>query len=102
MFGTPYVASHFPAWRAIMDATEAGLFVDPGDPSAIAAAIIRLARNRERHARMGEAGRAFVARYNWETESRKLIAAYEELLAGRAIGRTGLTNARTGRGADPS
>lgn len=80
VFGLPFVASDFPAWRAQMADVEAGVFVDPADPAAVAAEILRLARDPGLRERMGEAGRAFVARYNWEGESRKLLAAYAALL----------------------
>lgn len=80
VFGTPFIASNFASWQEIMSGIDAGLFVDPGNPAAIAEAIVRLARNPEMRRSLGQAGRAFVGAYNWEVESRKLLSAYEALI----------------------
>ena len=78
--GIPVIASDFPLWRGIVDGAGCGLCVDPRDPAAIAAAIDYLAGHPEIARRMGENGRAAVhARYNWRTESTKLIAFYAQL-----------------------
>lgn len=78
--GIPVIASDFPRWRAIVDGNACGLCVDPRDPPAIAAAIDYLANHPDIGRRMGENGRrAVLERYNWHTESTKLIDFYAHL-----------------------
>ena len=78
--GIPVIASDFPRWRAIVDGAACGLCVAPRDPAAIAAAIDYLASHPDIGRRMGENGRRAVhERYNWRTESTKLIDFYAHL-----------------------
>lgn len=49
-----------------------------------AKAVEYLIEHPDEARKMGENGRkAVVEKYNWETESKKLIAVYEDLLKGR-------------------
>ena len=86
--GTPVVASDFPALREIVMGGQQGplgAVCDPTDPAAIAAAIrsilelpaddLALLRKRTRLAAH--------ERWNWETESAKLVALYDDLTATR-------------------
>lgn len=78
--GIPVIASDFPRWRAIVDASDCGLCVDPRDPAAIAAAIDRLAGDPELATRLGANGRRAVEqRYNWRHEAQKLIRFCDDL-----------------------
>jgi len=78
--GLPIVASDFPAWREVVAGSRCGLLVDPRDCGAIARAIAYLLRNAHEASEMGARGRAAVREhYNWETESRKLLALYDRL-----------------------
>ena len=78
--GIPVIASDFPRWRAIVDASECGLCVDPRDAAAIAAAIDRLAGDPALARRMGANGRRAVEQhYNWRHEAQKLIRFYANL-----------------------
>jgi glycosyltransferase involved in cell wall biosynthesis len=80
--GLPVLASNFPAVRRIVDSTSCGLVVNPLDPEAIAQALVWLLRHPQKAAEMGNNGkRAIAEKYNWERESQRLIATYEELLA---------------------
>jgi glycosyltransferase involved in cell wall biosynthesis len=80
--GLPIIASDFPRWREIIEASECGLVVDPLDPRAIAAAM-RWTLEHPREAReMGERGREAVKRgYNWAVEVVKLLDVYRGLLS---------------------
>ena len=79
----PIIASDFPLWRDIVDRVECGLLVDPQDPDAIAQAMKWILENPEKAKQMGKNGKIAVDEiYNWETESKQLIAMYEELLRG--------------------
>jgi glycosyltransferase involved in cell wall biosynthesis len=82
--GTPVVAMDFPDVRAIVAADPSGPLgelCDPADPRAIAAAMTAiLSLPGEKAAALRE--RCLVAahrRWNWETESERLIALYADL-----------------------
>jgi glycosyltransferase involved in cell wall biosynthesis len=78
--GIPVIASDFPLWRGIIEGGACGICVNPLDPAAIATAIDYLASHPDIARRMGDNGRAAVqARYNWRSESTKLIDFYEHL-----------------------
>ena len=53
--GLPVVAARAPGLTEVVTA-EVGLLVEPDDPSALAAAMLRLARDAELRARLGETG----------------------------------------------
>ncbi|MDP3960831.1 MAG: glycosyltransferase family 4 protein [Pseudorhodobacter sp.] len=79
--GLPVIASDFPLWREIVEGAGCGLLVDPQDPQAIARAMQWVLGHPEEAAAMGRRGRAAVEdRYNWEAESKKLVALYRRLL----------------------
>lgn len=62
-----------------------GWIVEPGDPSALAAAISGALEDRERLVRMGEAGRQIVEReFSWTSAVDKTLSLYSDLLAGRS------------------
>jgi phosphatidylinositol alpha-1,6-mannosyltransferase len=69
----------------IPDAVEegaTGVLVPPGDPEAMAEAIVALLKDPERIARMGEAGeRRAREEFNWGAVSARYAAALEEALA---------------------
>lgn len=80
--GIPVIASDFPQWRAIVEACDCGVCVDPLDAAAIAAAIDRFVGDPALAERLGQNGRrAIVEQYNWPTEARKLLAFYDALQA---------------------
>jgi glycosyltransferase involved in cell wall biosynthesis len=79
--GLPVICSNFPLWKEIIEKHDCGICVDPKDPKAIADAINYLIDHPEAAERMGRNGRKAVeTEYNWETESKKLIKAYNDLL----------------------
>lgn len=78
--GIPVIASDFPRWRAIVEASDCGLCVDPRDPAAIAAAIDRLAHDPSLARRLGANGRRAIEQtYNWSNEAQKLVRFYADL-----------------------
>lgn len=82
--GLPVVASNFPHWREVVSGTGCGLAVDPLDSEAIAAAILQILADPQEAEAMGERGRRAVReKYDWRTEGHRLVAAYDELFAGR-------------------
>jgi len=82
--GLPVIASNFPLWKELIEGNNCGLNVDPLNPEEIAKAVAYLIEHPNEARKMGENGRkAVVVKYNWETESKKLIDVYENLLRGR-------------------
>ncbi|MEQ9402636.1 MAG: glycosyltransferase family 4 protein [Cyclobacteriaceae bacterium] len=78
--GLPIVASDFPLWREIIDSDQCGLLANPLEPKEIADQILYILDNPEEARVMGENGRrAVIEKYNWESESVKLVNLYEKL-----------------------
>jgi phosphatidylinositol alpha-1,6-mannosyltransferase len=87
--GKPVVAGNVGgALDAVLDG-ETGLLVDPADPAAVAAAIVRLLRDPELARRLGQAGAARAREFAWP----RIVARVEQVLletldgAGRPAGR---------------
>ncbi len=79
---TPAVASDIPGYREVMT-SETGLTVSPGDPRALAQAVIALLDDEPRRRGLGAAARELAReRYAWDGIARRLLATYE-LVAGR-------------------
>lgn len=79
--GIPVVVSDFPLWKEIVEGNNCGICVDPLKPKEIANAIRYLLEHSEEAKEMGENGRKAVEeKYNWETESEKLLQVYRRLL----------------------
>jgi phosphatidylinositol alpha-mannosyltransferase len=85
--GTPAVASDIPGYRDVLT-EEAALAVPPGDPSALAEALIALLEDEPARRRMGAAARELARdRYAWPDIARRLEGIYE-LVAGATPART--------------
>lgn len=79
LLGLPFIASNFKNWQSFMK-VESGLYVNPANPRDIADKIVWLAEHADERERMGTRGKEFILNsYNWETESKKLLAAYREI-----------------------
>lgn len=75
----PTVMSNFPYWQEIFG--ECALFADPYNPKDIADKILYLLDNPEKAEQLGDKGKQLTKeKYNWETESKKLVEFYEKLL----------------------
>ena len=80
--GLPSIVSDTPSARELEKDFGCCVCVDPDKPEEIAAAIRSLLDDPERRAAMGERGYgALQTRFNWQTEEKKLLALYEELLS---------------------
>ncbi|NCQ54677.1 glycosyltransferase family 4 protein [Candidatus Peregrinibacteria bacterium] len=76
----PVIASDFPLYKEVVESSQCGLCIDPNNIDAIADAIIRIFKNHDIGLEMGLRGReAFMKKYNWEKEEKKLLALYGEL-----------------------
>lgn len=78
--GLAVVASNFPLWRQIVEASGCGLVVDPLAPQQIAAAIRQLVADPAMRQKMGQAGDiAAHEKYAWDNECKTLLSAYQVL-----------------------
>jgi glycosyltransferase involved in cell wall biosynthesis len=59
------------------------MLVPPGDPAALAAALVRLAQNPEARAAMGRAGAARAAAFAPAAVAAAMAAVYAEAIAAR-------------------
>jgi glycosyltransferase involved in cell wall biosynthesis len=74
----PVLASDLPSTRRVVEETGAGILVPPEDASALADAIVKLARDPALRAQLGRAGRRAVeTRYSWADDSRRFVEAIE-------------------------
>ncbi len=79
--GIPLVASNFDLWKAIIEKVDCGICINPKDPKAISEAIQTLLNDKNKAKEMGENGRnAVLSTYNWESEEKKLLQLYGELI----------------------
>lgn len=86
--GKPVIAVKWGGPADILDAS-CGILIEPRDPAGLVAdleeAIVNLADDRDRCARMGRAGRAKVlAEYTWPTKIDRLVDIYWEAIKRRA------------------
>jgi colanic acid biosynthesis glycosyl transferase WcaI len=69
--------------RTVLERADAGVFVEPENDEALAAAIARLARDPERCAKLGENGRRFVSvHFSRAATARRYLEILETLVAG--------------------
>lgn len=79
--GIPVLGSNFPLWKEIIEDNNCGICVNPENVEQISEAIQWFLNNPDKASEMGENGRKAVEeKYNWETESKKMIKLYQKLL----------------------
>jgi glycosyltransferase involved in cell wall biosynthesis len=77
--GTPAVASDIPGYRDVLT-RDTGVAVPPGDPGALAEALIALLEDEPLRRRLGAAARELAReRYAWPDIARRLEAIYERV-----------------------
>jgi phosphatidyl-myo-inositol alpha-mannosyltransferase len=80
---TPVVASDISGYRGVME-PEAGRLVPPGDPNALADAVVALLDDEPTRVRLGRAARALAEeRYSWDGIAQRLAEIYESLAGSR-------------------
>ena len=78
--GTPIVCSPLASIPEV--AGDAALYVDPGEPAALARAALRLLEDEVLRARRVEAGRERVRGFSFTDTARQTLAVFEEVMAG--------------------
>lgn len=79
--GKPLVASNIAGFPDVVRDGESGFLVPEKNPSALAEAVLRLARDPALRLRLGEAARTQVHRtLNWENVARRYLEVYERVL----------------------
>ncbi len=92
--GLPVVATNVYGIPDVVSDGETGLLVPPKDPDALARAIGQLVADSRLRAKLGEAGRTYIARhYDWTENAQQMASLYERMLANRPERRP---RARTG------
>ena len=86
----PVVSTHVGGVPELVSHSETGLLVPPGDPDALADAMLYLVQNRDQCRAMGEKGRAFVVdRHDYAKTVDRYLDVYREVLAEGPVGREG-------------
>jgi glycosyltransferase involved in cell wall biosynthesis len=83
--GLPVVATCVGGIPAVVDHEKTGLLVDTGDIEGLATAIVRLLRDPDRCARMGQVAQAFAREYlDARKTAERLVKLYSTLIAARS------------------
>ena len=82
--GVPVVSTNVGGVPYLVDDGRTALLVPPGDPAAMAAAVLRLVAEPRLAASLREAGLRQVQQYTWASVRPRLLAVYQHVLAARA------------------
>ncbi len=78
--GLPAVASDAGGIPDVVRHGETGFLVPPGDPGALAAAVVQALADRDRLRRMGEAAKRHAAReFSWDVITERLVSLYRRV-----------------------
>jgi phosphatidylinositol alpha-mannosyltransferase len=80
----PIVASSIPGYRSVLTDGCEGLLVEPGDPTGLAEALLRLLRDRDLRAQMGARGQEKARSLAWDKVALRILGYYDELRQRRA------------------
>ncbi len=78
---TPAVASDIEGYAAVADESSAVL-VPPGDPAAVARALVELLSDEPRRVALGTGARQVAEGYSWDRIAGRLVEIYEQLAVG--------------------
>jgi L-malate glycosyltransferase len=87
VLGLPSVATGVGGVTEVATSGEDAVVVSPGDPEAMAAALVELVRDPGRRRTMGERARKTAERFSLESMVRRVEAVYEAVLRRRSAGR---------------
>ncbi len=74
--GTPVVVSDIPGYRDVLGESGAGVLVPPGDPAALAEAVVSVLASPQELEKMGKAARARAEDFSWEGVARRVEEVY--------------------------
>lgn len=81
LFGVPIVATRTEGATALLEPSEAGLLVPPGDPARLAEAIVTLASQPELRLAMGQRGADYARReLGWASVTAAMLDVYRECI----------------------
>lgn len=81
--GDPVICQIDGVIREVVEENRAGVYAEPGDPHALAGAVLQLAGDRESARKMGENGRKAIAeKFSRDQAARKLEEIFENVVAG--------------------
>ena len=81
--GDPVICQIDGVIREVVEENRAGVYAEPGDPQALAGAVLQLAGDRESARKMGENGRKAIAeKFSRDQAARKLEEIFENVMAG--------------------
>ncbi len=83
--GKPVVASAIPGYTEVVKSGAEGILVPPGDPQALARAIVHLLKNPQLRAIMGELGKKKAARYSWRQVASEVVEYYREVAERKGV-----------------
>lgn len=80
--GVPQVVTDIPLWKSIMETSQSGFTVDAYNPEEIAKRVTQILQDEPLYQKLSTNSRkAYEAHFNWQTEEKKLLSLYEELLS---------------------
>ena len=82
--GRPIVASDLPSLREVLRDGENALLVEPGNPQALVAAILRIKEDRPLGMRLADVARQDVRDFTWARRAERLDALFAEVTGGPA------------------
>ncbi|MBQ6517931.1 MAG: glycosyltransferase family 4 protein [Anaerolineaceae bacterium] len=81
--GDPVICQIDGVIREVVEENRAGVYAEPGDPQALAGAVLQLAGDRESAQKMGENGRKAIAeKFSRDQAARQLEEIFENVVAG--------------------
>jgi glycosyltransferase-like protein len=84
--GLPVVASDIPVFAEYLEDDESALLVPPGDPTALAASLGRLASDPLLRRRLAAGGRPLVDRFTWAKSASAHRDVYTDAMPAAAVG----------------
>jgi glycosyltransferase involved in cell wall biosynthesis len=87
--GKPVITTHVEPIPKVVKHMKNGILIPPGDPKALAKAILTLTQNRQKMEELGEEGRQTVLmKYSWESFAKRLNEILREVIEKYSTGKS--------------